>query len=503
MTNGNTQPDRLRHLPSLDSVEYRLHTSLIAVVLVGLFAVMPIMVAVKSWRYVGDMRLVVILACAIMMMPVIWVLYRCLMDAYYWKTDSLGITQRSPLRRFSVRWDNIQSVDMRTGFLGISYWRISTATNVIAIPAEQELSASSGLIASIRQHMVLNGTSDLSSIPESVLSFWYCVPDELPRQMDWKCTLRVQWASFFLVWVMFLMVAAVIFLDPQGMGNSSIALLAMVCAEAVAVTLYTLKNIPAKVYSICDEYITVTWRSKSLTIPWHRVTKASWKIDPNGTSGIFIRQNDPKIQFLVPYSRKDEDSGRLVLSIIRRLQSAGIYLTIPRSLRVLNPQRVNVPQDGVALHLSRIIRHFTTALLLLMGILPLLPLPTMKSHNNDRYWISAIVFVSFAIWGAFSNIYRVRADETGLHKRTIFGSKTIAWDKAVVYEKVLSDQSERGMSRIKVKDNRGRVIFRIDSSDFAKPDWDTFTAYVDSKLGHLLVHENTKPWLARPYDSGT
>jgi hypothetical protein len=470
-----------------------------AFVIIAGIAALPIALAVKSWNVLGDMRMAVTWGCAIILMPVIWTLYRCLTDAHYWKTDTNCITQRSVLRRFSARWDQVDSVEMRTGLLGSRTYRINTSVGAITTPAAYGVFGPINLLASIRQYLVANGKPDIPSLPGSVLSLWYSIPDEVPRQMEWKCTQKTQWWAFALLFGMFVMFCALFFVESKEVDAVATALLAVFGIEIAAVTIYTLKNMTVGKYCISDESIAVHRKSKSITIPWAKVENASWKNNPNGGLGIFIRQNDPKRQILVPYDKKNDDSGRLILSIIRSLQPVGIYLPIPQPLRVSNPQPVNVSQDGVSLQLPRIVKYGATSILVMMGILPLLPPIIPRRHNNDDYWMVAFILALSALLGVAANVYRVCTDERGLHKRTIFGSKTIPWGEVGAYEKVFSNVGELGVYKIRLRGKHGKVIFQIESSNFCKPEWDAFVAYTDSKLGHLLADEDTKPWLARPY----
>lgn len=487
----------MRRLQSLDNVEYRMLLAPFAFVATAAVASMPILPAAMMWHMLGNMRSTVIWGCVIVLLPVIWTLYRCLADTYYWKTDANGITQRSVFRKFSVRWDQVESVEILTGLLGSSAYRINTPKGAVMIPDVGGLSQFTSLVASIRQHLIANGKPDISSLPGSVLSLWYSIPDEAPMQAEWTSTKGVEWLPLAFLWSM-LAVFCIVF--SAELDTATITMAAVLGVVIVSVTVYTLKNMTVGKYCISGESITVHHKSKSITIPWAKVENASWKNNPNGGLAILIRQSDSKRHILVPYDRKSDDSGRLILSIIRALQSRGIYLTIPRPLRVSNPQPVSVAQDGVTLRPHRMLMLGVPFMLLCVGILPLLPI-VAKQHNNDNIWTGAFVLALSVIFGVFAYKYQVCADECGLRKRTIFGSKTISWDEVGAYEKVLRYESEGDVFRVRVKDKRGRVAVQIDSSLFGGSGWDVFVACIDSKLGHLHAEEETeKPWLARPYD---
>ncbi|MCE5321991.1 hypothetical protein LLG46_01610 [bacterium] len=488
----------MRQLQSLDNVEYRLFIAPFAFTVIAAFASMPIISAAMMWDILSEMRATVIWGCAIILMPVIWTLYRCLKDAYYWKTDAYGITQHSFFRRFTALWDQVESVRINSGLLGSRSYQINTSVGTISIPDIYGPSRFTNLLASIRQHLAVDGRPDIPFLPESVLSFWYSIPDEVPTRMEWTSVKGVEWLPLAFLWSM-LAVFCIVFSGELKTADAAIITMVTVLGVVVAsATIYTLKNITVGKYCISEESIAVHHKSKSITIPWATIEHASWSGNPNGGSAILIRQNDPKRRILIPYDRKDDDSGRLILSAIRALQSVGIYLPIPRRLRVSNPQYVNVSQDGVKLSLHRMIKYGLPLMFVFIGILPLLPI-TPKQHNNDSIWIAAFALALVILFGVVVNYYRICADENKLHMRTIFSSKTISWDEVGTYEKIFCNTGEYGVYKIRLLDKQEKVRFKIESSSFFRSEWDTLVAYIDSKVGYLLADE-TKSWLARPYD---
>ncbi len=360
--------------------------------------------------------------------------------------------------------------------------------------------------ASIWQHLRRLGKADNLTLPELALTFWDRIPDELPREMDWvnarvsrtwpTVMLLVVFAGFVL-WGAFAAAS-----QGQYIGTVFMSLLAVgmlwgcrsILREAVPY---------AREARLTDERIDARTGHGAVSISWSDVKCARWRMDANtNTVYILIGGGQPYREIAVPYVPFSEDSYKLILAVIRRLRTAGNpqVLTIPSILRSISSADVQSPALPAG---ERVTLRFMVAEKLAIAFLPTMIGFFLAVWLVDQRHAGLIAAVPpallLAIGWLVTGTYAIEADSSGIRKRFMFWTKTVAWQDVAGYE---VHGSRHAVSMIKrlVKGRDGKTLIDITPDAGRKQDQQVFQAYVHARLAEVLPPDALDPpWKARPW----
>lgn len=488
MDNNLTKLNNLPDLPGLESVElsYRAATLCAAAVIVGMVAfLLPMLL---WWPYMGDYRLVMILGLGGIVSTALWALYRAATGGCYWKTDSEGITERTLVAKRRIAWRDVERVEQRERAMSLSVYRLHAGRVHIDVPSPYRLGAS------VWRHLRLMGKSDGFILHGAMLSFWDTIPEDVLQPVE--VIERVP-DEVILMPVLFAMcsgTAFVIMSDHRG-AWLWIALVSMVGLALLAWRL--VRNAPERHYIMNGEALQVLGK-RPRRIPWSSVTSIDDSIPlfygPGSVHA--ITTDECRLLFVAPRG-KDEPSQRAQLAWIKHTRAHGLAAVVPEKLRRPSPAVLDAPKLVDIRLPSFFVWFVPCAFGSLALLIPLMP--RVRPWETGDTLATCFMATGAAILALAACRYHVRADESGLLKTTLYGTKRLLWTEVGSYE----NRSESGSSLgATLTDRQGRKLRLSATSGNSKLQWDALTTLMDRHLAHLLPPPEDQPsWLARPFSA--
>lgn len=485
----NNLPD----LPELESVEASHRASLVAAAFITLMVGIVLLPSFGYWGALGQFLLPVALCTFLLVLPVVWVAYRACTSGYYWKTDAEGVTQRSLFRRRRIAWSEVTKVETRrTPFLSSTHCIYAESAS-IGIISHGGFSRLEVLEASIWQHLRRAGKESGMMLHGRPLSLWDTIPDAVLERVEVKAGIAQDLCARA---IMYVLCVAMLFVGASDHREywPWIGLASLIAGALIAY--FTKRNAPAGHYVLTRECLEILGKTPR-RIPWSSLTARSSESAWLSPAVERICTADECVHLLAP-TGSDPDSLRARLALIRHLREAGRTMMIPDGLRLASPPVTDLP-SGLDIRLPRIfVWFFPTLMTVFMALMAVMP--------RIRPWRTGDASVALTIaafgWlvGLAAGRFRIHADNEGITKSGIFGRKSIRWSDVTSYKRSSPvPQSSRSLS-LEISGPDGGAMIRIVADLLLAHDWGVLTAYIDSKLAHLLPPPEEQPsWLARPF----
>ncbi len=511
-THDRSIAEQLPDLPALESAEVGVSAKLMVIAIPFLLIIlMAAPLVYLYWRarpFFGDQFVQATFAVALLALLMLWVILRLLSGVFCWKTDAHGLTMRGPLHRRLVAWQDVEDATSEQGAGGL-YYRLRTNGGVVHVNVESQYD-SPALYASIRQHLRRLGRAGDLQLPETALTFWDRIPDELPTTAHWT---NPRPPKLWLPVVTILGVAGFVTWVLVAGGNWYMkGFMAIMGVGFMFIAWSVLRDNlrAARSVSLTDDHIEVQTARGAVILPWAEVTRVRWALSGDqGYDGLLITGRNRSDRVAIPHVLSDEDSGRLILAIIRRLRTAGMpqALSIPEELRAqVGPARIE-PQasDSISFHGEPVEVRLTIRERVLIMLLPLLMSigiflgNTPEGGMRSPYVSVPIAIGLLALVWLVSGTYVLRADSDGIQKRFLGLGRLIRWDDIAEYS--ICPVFEKAVRNHRVvKDSNGKVLMEFGVSFGDRKARDRFWAILDSRLTQSWVSAKpAEPWKARPW----
>lgn len=504
--NDRSITEQLPDLPGLESAEAGVSQRLIAMGVLIIYTGFIAALCIWGYRlyrpFMGEMLVPATVGVALLALLVLWVIVRLALGVYSWKTDERGLTMRGPIIRRFVAWGDVEDAWSGQGTSDLFY-HLQTNGGAIRVNVESRRDAP-GLYASIRQHLRRLGRAGSLDLPENALSLWDVIPDEVPNTIHWTNPHPPKlWGIIIPGLILVAMATGCVWIAVVGAGFAKgiAALGVLVFGSVIWSTIHDLMRTALSV-SLGDDRLEVQTARKSVTIPWSEVVTARWANDANcAYGGILIAGRNAPDTVSIPYWASDDDSGKLVLAVIRRLRTAGVpqALIIPELLRAqAGPARIrhSIPESAEI--------RLTIRERMLIMLLPAFVALAVGLGGGPQGFRPTLLSVSFAAgvlavsWLA-SGTYALRADPEGVRKKFLGLSRLIRWDDIARYE--IGSIFKHGVRHRRfLKDSNGKVLTELWTSFGSLEMRERFWSILEARLSQSWRQtEPAAPWKARPW----
>lgn len=490
--------DRLKSLPDLpelDTVEVWNRATIAFLAGYALFIAAMVGLLVWQlavlWRYVDIVPAVLVGVLAILC---VYVLIRLLDGVYFYRTDRTGITANSMLRRREIGWVEVTDAEIVGDCPFNIAMRIRTTDGCLTVGQGLSSAASrDALLASAYQHLRRVGKADQMELPDTALSLWDRIPDDVGREAEWSAKRR--WGSkaelalcFVFFGGQFGLMAWMVCSEPRMAFLAVMALPLLACFRMCA-----REAANRAVYAaVRDDALHATTARGDRVIPWTEVTSACWE-----RSFLAIRSASREVW--IPMLAGDECSEKLVLACIRRARAAGHPLTVPSPLRAASRDS-SEPTAPVELRLSS---YEKKLLLVFCGFytMPLSIAPIL--HDPRRPLLAAAILCGAAIlmylvW-RIAGTYALRVDDEGIAKRFLGWRKFVSWRDVASCELAKEAQKRLRGTRV-LRDINGKTLFEFPPRFGRECDRNMLMAFLEAKLpSSTPCADSDRPYLARPW----
>lgn len=471
--------DSLPDLPGLESVEVADSASFVPVVMHVLM--MLAFTALCIWCYLdlGEFipRAGVALVGAVVALSG-WMVLRIFAADFYWRTDPRGITARGILRRRFVAWGEISGARSVRTRLGETVYKLHTSNLALSIRTRTDYR----LAASIWQHLRRQGKVYDLEMPDAALSCWDDIPDEIPREIEWKGRSRVGEAVGFAVFVLVfvgLLAWMIIDFGPKWPALVVFLVLGLGIATVAWLSFRELTT-SASYFHLRDDRFEARTICGASEVYWSDVTGAAWQ-----RMHLVIRCSRPRSEVRVPCSPDDEQSAKLILALVRRLRTAGApqAVPIPEALRGNLP---TTPEQGAPAEL----RRSTLDILITPAPAAMIGILLVAQHRDPslRLGPEVILAVGLALLALYAlcvvalSASSVRADSAGITRRSLLRSRFIPWEAVARYE--VTRPMQRGHAwQFRLLDPGGRVLAALRFDHGAGDHLRAFLAFIEARLG--------------------
>lgn len=333
----NDLPD----LPSLERVEANLTSEALPIAGVALFAATGVTAAfvllyLRYRGYFGAQAVIIQAAIGVFALLAVWVVVKALGAICRWSSDPDGLTGRSVLRTIRIRWSDVsRATSRRTAYGETSHVLETGDGRRMTVTPYRSGFGLTAIQASIWQHLRRAGRAESLELPESAVSLWDEIPDSVPSSIEWTDP-----GSRLPMWIFLSLIAFGLVVMTVGMtssawrrgdarGVAASAVFGLVLAGLLACLLRSTCRIPVRIVTD-DASIETTAPGSGQTMRWEDVASARWvRMEGDGGYGLDIRAVDGKPGILVPYRTSSEAPAMLILSVIRRLRTAGHPQAVP------------------------------------------------------------------------------------------------------------------------------------------------------------------------------
>lgn len=489
----NDRPD----LPVLESVETSTASILPLIIMMSMYILFIVPIAVIALLYFRQFILVRGLVVIFLIFALTaWLIIRSLFGFFSYKTDSIGILLRGPLRRKYISWIEIKE----------AYTKDATAEKIITLVtnngvfqlAPRSVGGLSGevLIASIWQRLRRLGRAEKITIPNRAQTLWDAIPDELQRQQDWRRQSILGDVIGLVIFVLMFWGYPIYLYIVHPIDRVMAGILIVLVAVISAFIIPTLTRKPKQI-SLRDDCIDASLMFKSVRLFWDDITYAYWNKE-----GLIIGSKPKRVEVRVPWMKKAVTSSKLILAIIRRLRTSAHpqAITIPDALRYfeseVTPSGVQV-ETSAELKLSKPEKR-----LIIWGVGGLLSLCTLTGLLRQPPEISTTsIFAGITVlWltlaGRILNAYSQNVDSQG-YTKTYIGKirQFVSWDKVARFEESLAKSY-----LIRLKNDKGKTLAEVNVGYGPNEDRARFITTLRSRMD-TLSGEDTR-WLARPWKPG-
>lgn len=492
MKQSSTSYSNLPDLPTLESVELKNWHGLIILsfhigmaLLFGAFAIWSYF----QYREFLETRGVVLVIIIAVLTG--WSLLRLLTADLYFRTDPRGICIGGILHRRFVQWVVIRSACSIRGRLDELAYVLNTSNGKYRMPTRMEGMRHAGheFGASVWQHLRQCGKADHIELSCEALSFWDEIPDEVPQRMEWTGKSRAGELAAAIVMLLLFGGGIAYLAVPSPTSPFWVVLVSGVAL--IAWLLYRDICLPAVQFSLREDGFEARRLAGIVRARWSEVTAARWERQ-------YLVLELGRLHVLVPHDISSDDSGKLILALIRKLREIENpqALVIPDSLRV----SANTGEAGafsgdqrVELRLAVWEKYVSVFPALFLSLPILIPFDG-KPVGMALAGVVVAAICIFAVYAA--GTYVMAADSDGVSKRFLWWSKSASWQDVASIKTVAGGKSTQ-VKRLLV-DAAGKALLDISTGVGNKQDRERFRLFVDARLAQLS-QVKTKSWLARPY----
>lgn len=491
--------DNRPDLPTLELVETKIKGIIP-------FALVPFIVAAfftlmysATYRYLGRDRWFVLASIGLLLVLSLVQFVRWLKMDYFWQIDDRGVFARNRLGRRFIAWGNIESATEEKRKSSFKVYRIASRDSSIVISEARLGRSDQGdrFIASLWQYLRKYGKSGGIELTPAASSLWDEIPDYLPREMDWK---NSQWAAQFIISILVAPMFAVIigiqlYAVCATYGWIILALFGLSVAVAAVIAC---KYKTVRRFVLCEDYFEAQLLRRKITVRWSDLTYARWATDSasdDAPRNLVLGSSNPRTEVIVPSRMNDQESNKLILSIIRRVRTTKYpqALSIPWYLRLSDSSQKPAPvQDNCAvLKLAPLIIFTAPSPLVFIGWGLICLVVWGNSLSGITYGIGAAV-ICLVTWPVVSS-WTMEADRDGITERFLWWRKLIKWSdiSSVIVKRTL--RSGR-LHRIDI--HSGKRAIKIDFTNSSGKTRDKFAELVLAQLPDRLLDE---PWKSRPW----
>lgn len=495
----NNLPD----LPELESVELRNWQMLLMlsgqIMLALLFAGTSAWIYLRYREYIGLRGSILIF---LMLGLAAWAILRVLFAGLYWKTDRQGLTMRGILCRRFVEWMEIEEAHSKRSLSRELVYILRTRKGTITVPTRMDGNKYSGqeLAASIWQHLRRIGKADRLELPSEALTFWDSIPDDLPREIDWQSPGRKPnmtrlaigsaiMPAIFLVGIIYLACA-----NSRSYFPAVMLALLIVPNAVMFHGLYRCAVRTAFSFSLREHSFEANAPNGRWQALWSEVTSAQWE-----RGGLAIIVNHWRVY--VPYTPGDDDKGKLVLGVIRKLRSEAqrAAVIIPDALRA-SDQGTEAPilhagQAADAELKPRLAEKIlgVAAAPMILGLVPL--------YLDQRFHSALLTAASLGITALLgllaANTYHYRITDDGVEKRLFWYHRRVRWDQVTKYDFSITQQHGHRKWILRSADGKKLIDVTLDIGSKAKKQ--QFEGSLNAHLAQIMPAVFNRPWLARPF----
>lgn len=356
---GASNPmDNRPDLSTLELVETKIKDTLLLMflnlcitgLLIGPFVYMLIVYS----RNLGSGFLIAVVGVLILVVVALWIPIRVLWVDYFWQIDDRGVFARNRFRKRFIAWPDIVDVSITKTTVGSVAIRLRSNTKIIKISVQGLLSSDQGdrFIASLWQYFRKYDKGGGVELTEASSSLWDEIPDELPREMEWKSRRSAFRRTLGNPWMPILPLLSVLAILPLIAKHRylefelfvvwfcTIAVTAIVISRhLISVWLRT-----SNVFMLYEDHFEAKFPIKKANIRWNDLTYARWRKEPNAIRphGMILGSSNPRTEVFIPFDPKDEASYKLMLALIRRTRTAkhAQALPVPSELRNLSSKEL-------------------------------------------------------------------------------------------------------------------------------------------------------------------
>lgn len=501
---STVQLNNLPDLPELETVEVRNWQMLMMlsghIALAFLFAGTIVWLYLRLREYIDPRMAAVVWLTAGL---AVWTLLRLLFAGLYWKTDRRGLTIRGILYHRFIEWTEVEEAQSERTTLRELVYSLRTRKGTVIAPTRIDGSRKAGqeLAASICQHLRHLGKSDSIELPAEALSFWDTIPDDLPREMDWRSPgrmlspTRIALASALVPATVMAVVTYIACSEPRNWFLCAMMSLMVVPITGLFYGEYRNAMRRAFVLSLSDHGFEAVTPGGRLQALWSEVTGASWD-----RSGFVIRAG--RRQLHVPYVPGDDNNGKLILAVVRRLRTAGqpTAVVIPDVLRSKCGDEPEAAGWDDATIGNTELKCSTPEKVLIILMTPLLlslgPLWIDTRFHSALLTATAVGFtVILGILVASSYYYRVTPE--GAEKRLFWYHRYVRWERVASYDFRITPQHQYRKWILRDADRNKLIDITLDLG--SAPAKEVFQRHLKARLALILPEAARKPWLARPF----